>query len=181
MLENLNMLENIIAVMPGNVYWMNREGIYLGCNDNEAQAVGLKSRFDIVGKRNIDISGFVIPDVLDQINQNVMKTGEVVVIEEPAILKDGTPATFLSSKVPLFNSDETVIGMVGISIDITERKEAEKSLKMAKELAEAANQTKTEFLANMRHDLRTPFSGILGLTECMEQEETDAEKKEISV
>lgn len=177
-IEQLNMLENIIAVMPGNVYWMNREGIYLGCNDNEANAVGLRSRQEIVGKRNVDIPGFVIPEFLDEVNKQVMEEGGSVVIEEPARLQDGTEATFLSSKVPLQNRAGEVVGMVGISIDITERKAAEKSLKSAKEMAEVANKAKTEFLCNMQHDFRTPFSGILGLAQLLESQETEPEKKE---
>jgi signal transduction histidine kinase len=43
---------------------------------------------------------------------------------------------------------------------------------------EEANQIKTEFLYNMRHDIRTPFSGILGLSQAMLENETNPEKKE---
>lgn len=177
-MEELNMLENIIAVMPGNVYWMNKKGIYLGCNDNEAKAVGLQTRQEIIGKRNADILGFVIPEFLDEVNKKVMESGNLVIAEEPAVLNDGTQATFLSSKVPLRNQHGEITGMIGISIDITERKEAESALKAAKEAAEAANEAKTEFLSNMRHDLRTPFTGILGLAGLMAEQETDPEKKE---
>jgi two-component system, OmpR family, aerobic respiration control sensor histidine kinase ArcB len=177
-MEQLNMLENIIAVMPGNVYWMNKQGVYLGCNDNEAKSVGLTARQEIVGKRNIDISGFVIPEFLDEVNKKVMESGDLIVAEEPAVLQNGTKATFLSSKVPLHNQGGEVMGMVGISIDITDRKNSEEALKAAKKMAEAANEAKTQFLCNMQHDLRTPFSGILGLSEFMESKETDLEKKE---
>ncbi len=176
-MEQFNMLENIIAIMPGNVYWMNKDGVYLGCNDNEAKAVGLKDRQEIIGKRNVDIPGFVIPEFLDEVNKKVMESGNLVVIEEPVVLNDGTKGTFLSSKVPLRNKHGEIIGIVGISIDITDRKRAEVSLKAAKEAAEAANQAKAEFLSNMRHDLRTPFSGLFGLTELIESQETDPEKK----
>jgi len=55
---------------------------------------------------------------------------------------------------------------------------AEEEFKAAKETAEAANEAKTEFLRNMRHDFRTPFTGILGLTELMMVQETDPEKQE---
>ncbi|MFR4120161.1 MAG: sensor histidine kinase, partial [Bilophila wadsworthia] len=43
-----------------------------------------------------------------------------------------------------------------------------------KELAEAANRTKSAFLANMTHDMRTPLTGILGMTELLERETQDS-------
>ncbi len=177
-LDRLAMLENIIAVMPGNVYWMDKNGIYLGCNDNEAKAVGLNSRRDIIGKRNIDIPGFVIPEAIDPVNQKVLEAGETVTVEEPAILSNGKQAVFLSNKVPIHNSQGKIVGMVGISFDITERKKSERELEKTKEIAESANQAKTEFLMNMKHDLRTPFSGILGIAEFLESNEIDLKKKE---
>ncbi len=176
--NQLTVLENIIAVMPGNVYWLNKEGVYLGCNDNEAKAVGLKHRNEIIGKRNEDLSGFVIPEAITPVNIEVMSTGKAITIEEPAILQDGREAVFLSSKVPLYDSKNNVVGLIGISFDITDRKGEEKELIAAKERAETANKAKTEFLANMQHDLRTPFSGILGFSEILKTEETDPKKKE---
>ena len=177
-LDRMTVLENIISVMPGNVYWMDTEGVYLGCNDNEARSVGLSSRKDIVGKRNVDIPGFVMPEVLDPINQAVITQGKAVVAEEPAVLADGTPAVFLSNKVPLCNSKGEVVGMLGISFDITDRKKAEQSLIESKKHIEEASQAKTEFLYNMRHDIRTPFSGILSLSQYLANIETDPKKKE---
>lgn len=177
--SQLDFLDQVISVMPGNVYWMNKDGVYLGCNDNQARLIGFDSRKEIVGKRNTEIRGFLIPEALDPVNKQVMEMGKTIVTEEPAVLPDGSDITVLSSKVPIKDKSGTVVGMVGISIDITDRKKSEQELMEAKEKAESANIAKTEFLNNMRHDLRTPFSGILSIAEVLEDKEDDASKKEM--
>lgn len=181
-IDKLAFFDNIISLMPGHVYWVDRDGIYQGCNDAQAKSSGLSDRAEIIGKRNKDLpwncNAKAIPEMIDKVNQDVMEAGTTMVIEEPAELSDGTKAVFLSSKVPIKNKDNRVVGMVGISIDITNSKIQEKELEESKAKADQANKAKTEFLYNMRHDIRTPFSGILGLAQLMARKETDPVKKE---
>lgn len=55
----------------------------------------------------------------------------------------------------------------------------ELSLAQSKNLAESANRAKSEFLRNMEHQLRTPFSGVYSLVRLLADEETQADKKEM--
>jgi signal transduction histidine kinase len=111
---------------------------------------------------------------LDKVNQEVMETGVSQVIEEPAAMLDGTQGIFLSNKVPLRNKMGEIIGLLGISMDITNLK----SLQIAKEKAELASKQKSDFIHNMEHDIRTPFNGVYALARILAEQETDPTKKD---
>ncbi|MGD9152297.1 MAG: PAS domain-containing protein [Gammaproteobacteria bacterium] len=173
--EKLETLERIISVMPGHVYWKNRDCILQGCNDNQAKDAGLPSRKDIVGKNAYDLLWQNQPEddkreqaaITDRIDKEVMDFGAKKTIEEFIVMPDGSKASMLSEKVPLKDEKGKVIGLVGISFDITKQKEQEKKLKEAEikdKLHEEKNKVLQSFGACIAHELRTPLNSIYNYT-----------------
>lgn len=158
--EQKDYYENILAFMPGHIYWLDRNNIFLGCNDLQAKDALLSSRKDIVGKTNFDMIWKDHADELNSINQKVMETRTSYMVEEQAIMSSGS-GIWLSQKVPLYDRHGNVIGILGVSLDITELKETQESLRIALEKSQAADRAKSEFLQNMSHDFRNPLSGII--------------------
>ena len=158
--------ENILSKLPTNVYWKDKNCVYMGCNDRLALAVGLPSRHAIKGMTDFDFDwGNNAAESFIAFDKKVMQTGESLTTEDVFKEANGNFVTVLTNKTPLKNKAGKIEGVLAISVDITQRKQMEKDLLSAKEGADAANQAKFEFIANMSHDIRTPITGILGLTE----------------
>lgn len=177
--NSVDYLFNIISLMPGNVYWKDLEGRYLGCNNHFAKIVKLSDPREIIGVRDIDLFSSVIANEVLKTDEAIITNNKPLSIEEIGFDDGGNKIVYLSHKVPLQNKQGHAIGLLGISLDITERKKMEEKLKETTELAKQANQSKSQFLVNMSHDIRTPLNGIMGMAQILKGLETDNHKLEI--
>jgi two-component system, NtrC family, sensor kinase len=118
------LLNNILTHMPHSVFWKDREGVFLGCNDAFARQVGRDSPRDIVGCKDSDF-GFP-PEQLQAFRRadlEVMNSGQPLLgIEEPFRAQDGHDRWLLTSKVPLRDPDGHPWAVLGIFADITDQR-----------------------------------------------------------
>ncbi|PJD93753.1 MAG: hybrid sensor histidine kinase/response regulator [Legionella sp.] len=171
-------LNNLIQIVPASVYWKDTHSIILGGNLAHAKLAGFSRPEDVIGKTEFDFVWRNQAEDIIENDQKIMTSGEGLKLEEIATLSDGAIHTFLTSKEPLRDKNGKVIGIIGISLDITELKKLQDDLRKAKEAAEVANRAKTEFIANMSHDIRTPLTGVLGMAQILEDTLVDPKQKQ---
>jgi PAS domain S-box-containing protein len=157
-----------MSKMPGHIYWLNNRYVYMGCNDIQAKDLGLSSTNEILGKTIFDLLPETEAKKHNNINKLVIEKGKVWIGEEKASIVNGF-RTYMSHKLPLTNSAGKNVGLLGISVDITDRKEKEelkKELEVQKELYNIARW--------VSHDLAQPVNvlkGYLDLNKSLSKEE----------
>ncbi len=168
---------NLISHMPNNVYWLDKNCITQGCNNNVLKFVGLEKLEDFIGITYEEM-GRIANWTEEQVqsfkhdDMQVIATGKPKVnVEEPSFYdENGKIVHYLSTRMPLFDNKNEVIGVVGISIDITDLKLAEEHERIALlEAAESKAKTQgvehqlkgmTMVTATIAHELRTPLAAI---------------------
>ncbi len=172
----LKYLQQVLMLIPGNVYWKDTGGHYLGCNAQQLHVARKKSLDEILGKTDKDLYPKEIAGCIMQTDKEIIEKRQEKTLEEIGVDNLGAETVYLTKKSPLYDEFGQVVGLIGIGVDISEKKKAEQSIISAKEAAEAASQAKTEFLENMRHDIRTPLSGMVGCARIIKSEADDPEK-----
>ena len=129
----------------------------------------------MLGRRPIDLIAGPLTDlgpVRHAYREKQPFNGEIVYYS-----KDGTAVPVLLTLYPLTDADGDLQRVIAIAHDVTELKQRETELEIARRKAEAANHAKSNFLANMSHEIRTPMNGIIGMCELLNETDLNAEQK----
>jgi PAS domain S-box-containing protein len=146
-LRETNAVLNAINLnTPTLIYVKDRESRILSANPATCAVIG-KTLPEIIGKTEDDYLDDKAATKAIQANDlRIIKSGKTQTFEETVIQPDGKPRIFLSTKTP-YRSDGKIIGLIGVSIDITERKQAEKDLRDSEALLQGSIDALTKHIA----------------------------------
>jgi len=159
------LLRTFVEAVPGMVYVKDREGRLLLANQGMSRIARMRPD-ELIGTIDTDW----LPDgrqaaALMANDRRIMETGTAEQLEEEVTLPGGTTHLWLSTKAPLRNAVGEVIGLVGTSLDITERKKAEALVVRSKEELERLVEKRTRDLreteARLAHAQRMEALGQL--------------------
>ena len=164
--QTTSFIESMFEHLPNMVFVKDAKDLrFVRLNKAGEELLGY-SRSDLLGKNDYDFFSKEEADFFTAKDREALSGGRLVNIPEETIQSKTKGLCLLhTKKIPICDSLGTPQYLLGISEDITQRKEIEVALVSARLAAEEASQAKSDFLANMSHEMRTPLNAIIGLTD----------------
>jgi PAS domain S-box-containing protein len=145
------LLQNLLQNFPDHIFFKDRQSRFILVNPSAAQNFGLRSPEETIGKTDFDIFAHEHASRALADEQEILRTGTPMVGKDEKETKpDGTTSWVTTTKLPLRNTKGEIVGIFGISRDITARKLAEEALKQA-----------VEDLQKSREDLKSAHQQLL--------------------
>ncbi|WMI97569.1 transporter substrate-binding domain-containing protein [Pseudomonas chlororaphis subsp. aurantiaca] len=164
--EQLSFMHEMLDGTPHPIYVRDNQGRLLNCNSTYLNVLGINKE-DALGKTITASTAVDLEASLAYEKEylEIILAGQPKSQDRKLVMQDGRELTIYHWMLPYRNSNDTVIGIIGGWIDISERQCLLDELQNAKNTADDANRAKTTFLASMSHEIRTPLNAVIGMLE----------------
>jgi len=130
--EANNLLQTLMDNMPDHIYFKDRMSRFIRNSKSQAEMMGMSDPAEVIGKTDFDFFPQVHAQRSYGEEQNLIESGQPIIdIEERVVWPDGRITWVSTTKLPRRDARGEIMGMFGISRDITERKQAEDALHRA--------------------------------------------------
>lgn len=163
-------LQQVIDINPHYIFAKDRQGRFTLANQAFASAYGTTVE-KLLGKTDADFNPN--KELIARYNRDdlsVIESGqELYIPEDKVITINGEEKWRQTIKRPIMDENGEIHQVLGVASDITELKLAERKLAWAHQQALEASRLKSQLLANVSHDVRTPLNAILGYTDMLQE------------
>ena len=168
-------LRTLIDMLPMWAWLKDTGSRYLAANQATARACGTEVGL-MVGRTDAQLWPAAQAEHYVREDEQIMASGRGTTVEEQIVV-GGQQVWMESYKAPVIDEDGTVLGTVGVSRDINDRKAAEVAREAALAEARQLARQRSDFLAQMSHELRTPLNGILGFAQILQRDKPLTERQ----
>ncbi|HAH58658.1 MAG TPA: hypothetical protein DCL86_10965, partial [Bacteroidales bacterium] len=148
LIKEQSLLRSLIDSSPDLIFFKDAESNFVGCNKAFSDYIGI-SEEELVGKNDNHFFPTELAEQYNQSDEDLLRTGVPIRNEQWIVTSNGNRQLMDTVKVLNRDKDGNILGILGISRDITDREIIQQNYKKAKEKAEEADRLKTAFLANM--------------------------------